>query len=374
MITNNIKVPTNLRLRTVLMKSLEPFYRWLGSLESWVLKEEIASQKIKKPIYVSSLPRSGTTIISEILSQHSDVCYHSYMDFPNIFTPYWKHWLKKRAIINEVGKQERSHQDRIKVNQNSIEAFEEVLWQNFFENIHKDGMAHRVKYDESSPFNEYYQQHIKKLLLVKKKTRYLAKANYNINRLNYLLNLFPDARFVIPVRHPVNHIASLSKQHKMFLEAGKNNPQIDRQLAASGHYEFGRLREVVVFDDIQESQRVLDTFVDDLHGWATYWNYFYQSVLRLKQQSKAINQAIIMVKYEDLCLQPDKVIDAIFTHCQLSGDGSDTLKSTYKTKLSLPTYYDLPFNNDEVSAMMKTAKTTANYFGYDNNNYHQGEK
>jgi hypothetical protein len=47
-------------------------------------------------------------------------------------------------------------------------------------------------------FESFYNNHIRKLLLVRNGDRYLAKGNYNITRLEYILKLFPDVRFVIP--------------------------------------------------------------------------------------------------------------------------------------------------------------------------------
>ena len=65
-------------------------------------------------------------------------------------------------------------------------------------------------------FEEFYCNHIRKILLSQGGTRYLAKANYNISRMKYLSKLYPEARFVILVRDPPEHIASLIKQHRLF--------------------------------------------------------------------------------------------------------------------------------------------------------------
>ena len=60
--------------------------------------------------------------------------------------------------------------------------------------------------------------HIKKIIALRsgsagKSLRYISKNNLNIARLGYLLRLFPDARIVIPFRDPIQHAASLLKQH-----------------------------------------------------------------------------------------------------------------------------------------------------------------
>ncbi len=353
------------------MEWLKPFYKMMGDVETRLLKSELSDIEVKQPIYVSSLPRSGTTILSEILSQHPDTCHHSYADFPGVFTPYWKNWIRQRQWVSSGEKAVRAHQDRILINNDSIEAFEEVIWMYFYPQIHQAGLAHQVKYDSQHQFNRYYSEHIKKHLLVKNKTRYLTKANYNSNRIQYLLQLFPDARFLIPVRHPLNHIASLMKQHQMFLKAGQQNKQINHQLAASGHFEFGALREVLVMDDSALPQKITEQFQqgDEVMAWAQYWLYFYQSLLQLKHQSAAVNQAVMFVKFEDLCFQSGECLDQVFEHCELDLIGVDELKRRYQSKLSPPDYYSLPFTEQQKNDIMSTTNAVANLFGYVNHNH-----
>ena len=299
---SEILVPKSLRLRTLLMEWFKPLYKRMGDFETWVLKSELTQININKPIYVSSLARSGTTIISEMLSEHIDTVHHSYGDFPGVFTPYWNNWIKQRQLIRVDAKSERAHLDRIRINNSSIDAFEEVLWMCFFNNLHRDGLSQTLTYDAKNPFNEYYVSHIKKLLLIKRGCRYLSKANYNSNRIPYILNMFQDAKFIIPIRHPINHIASMNKQHLRFESAALNNKNIDRQLAASGHFEFGNLRQVINFTSDGQAQSIQDRFYqgDDINGWAQYWLYFYQSIINLAEQSPKLKKAIKIIKYQTL--------------------------------------------------------------------------
>ena len=39
-------------------------------------------KKIFKPIFVSGLPRSGTTLVTSIINQHSEVGSYNYKDLP----------------------------------------------------------------------------------------------------------------------------------------------------------------------------------------------------------------------------------------------------------------------------------------------------
>src|SRR5262245_34838488 len=106
----------------------------LGRVESdFADIDEVA---IDRPIYVTGLARSGTTILLETLEQHPDTTTHRYRDFPFLFTPYfWNRWVDMVPRKSEQP-EERSHGDGIAVTSESPEAFEEVLWMAFFAELH----------------------------------------------------------------------------------------------------------------------------------------------------------------------------------------------------------------------------------------------
>ena len=366
-----MNVPASLYWRTKLMQKFKPQYKSLGDLESWFLKTEIQDTKVDAPVYISSLARSGTTIITEILSQHDNVCSHTYGDFPAIFTPYWNNWLRHRQKFLSGKKTERAHQDRIMINNDSADAFEEVIWMYFYPKLHQSKIVNELIVENDSSFVEYYIQHIKKHLLVKNKSKYIAKANYNINRIKEILKIFPDAKFIIPIRHPINHIASLMKQHEIYKKAAKNNSRIDNQLAASGHFEFGNLRQVINMGDAQYTKKVIDLWEQnlDIKGWAHYWQGLFNAVMKLKRQSKQLNNAIKIIKYEDLCLHTKDTIRKILQHCHLDEAGFSHYLSKYEKKLSLPRYYKVAFDQDEIDKILQITRTVSEKFGYNKNNY-----
>jgi hypothetical protein len=361
-----MKVPFSLHLRTQLMQAFKGVYKSLGDVESWLLKDELDPINIHSPIYISSLARSGTTIITELLSQLDHVCSHTYGDFPGVFTPYWNNWLRQKKSFLHESKSERAHLDRILINNNSPDAFEEILWIYFFSQLHKNTTS-GIKFSENKKFVSYYCQHIKKHLLVKNKSRYIAKANYNINRIDEILKIFPDAKFIVPIRHPVNHIASLMKQHKIYLEAAKNNPKIDTQLAASGHFEFGNLREVIQIGHNNYETKVSELWSNqqELAGWATYWQGFYQAVIELQKKHPL---AVKAIKFEDLCGNSEAIISDIFEYCHFTNNNTTEIKQKYTQRLSFPKYYKIPFNADEINQIFTVTKTVAEKFGYNAEN------
>ena len=79
-----------------------------------------------------------------------------------------------------------------------------------------------------------------------------------LTRFAYLLRMFPDARFVVPVRDPRWHIASLMKQHRLFLDGQRDNPAAQRHLRRVGHFEFGTERRPIGIGDGTTTATVLE--------------------------------------------------------------------------------------------------------------------
>src|SRR3546814_11516245 len=90
---------------------------------------------------------------------------------------------------------------------------------------------------------------MRKLLWVRRRPRYLSKANYNVTRMEYLLKLFPDARFVLPLRDPAAHIASLMKQQRLFCEGERRHPAALEHMRRIGHFAFGLDRRPINVGD-----------------------------------------------------------------------------------------------------------------------------
>lgn len=344
------RVPTGLHLQSRLFASTASLWRRLGNLETRALADALEDVHVQAPIYVTSLARAGTTIVTEMLERHQDVTSHRYSDFPNVWTPYWRNDLLQKTRRETPRLQERAHQDRIQVSNDSPEAVEEVLWMHFFPDWH--GRASDQVLDGSSPnlaFDAFYRDHIRKLLAVRGCSRYLAKGNYNIARLGYLLELFPDARFLVPLRDPAQHIASLAKQHRLFMAASRHDPRTPRQLAWSGHFEFGPRRNFVHFGDESAARSIRECWAGgrEVEGWARYWAATYRHLFERLQAESELRTAVLLFRYEDLCRRSEPVIDAIFEHARLDTDRFGGLRAEYASRLSLPDYYDAGFSAAE---------------------------
>jgi len=349
--SGGVRVPRGLHLQSRFFAATQGFWKRMAKLESSAVREEMDQFDINCPIYVTSLARSGTTILTEMLAQHPELTCHRYSDFPNVWTPYWRNYLLQKSRRQIPKLEERAHQDRIQVSNDSPEAVEEVLWMNFFPSAH-DERSNNVL-DETTPnpeFNEFYREHILKLLAIRRCKRYLAKGNYNISRIRYILSLFPDAKFLIPVRDPVHHVASLVKQQALFTRASQEDSRVALQLAYSGHFEFGPDRTAVNFGNAQISQAISDAWEhgQEVEGWARYWAMTYRYILDQLQQYPEVREACLLFRYEDLCTHSVSVIETILKHCELSPEEFRRISLEYAERLKLPDYYQPDFEPNEL--------------------------
>jgi Sulfotransferase family len=360
------RVPRDLYWKSLFFSRTKSLWKWLADVESAVLAEEIEGLSIKAPIYVCGLARSGTTIITELLNEHEQVTSHRYSDFPNIYTPYWRNWLLQRSRFASPAPINRAHQDGILVTPDSAEAVEELLWMHFFPNIHDPDLDQRLDHNTvNEAFERFYRQHIAKLLLVRKKQRYLAKGNYNIGRVRYINGLFPDAIFIVPIRHPVRHIVSLYKQHKLFLQLQEQDNHTARQLAMSGHYEFGPQRLCPNFGDFTVSDKIKSYWSQgmELQGWALLWRQVYTQVKHYLYDPH-IKERIKLLRYEDLCSQSESTIDEILNHCNLPSESFRSAHERYRSKLKAPDYYRFDIDEEILEEIWDIVSPVADWFGY----------
>lgn len=350
--SDRIDVPGGLYWQSRFFAATRGFWRLMARLESGAVADDLGGIEIKKPVYVTSLARAGTTIVTELLEQHPALTCHHYSDFPNVWTPYWRNYLLQRSRSAVPERSERSHRDRILVSQDSPEAVEEVLWMGFFDGLHDPGQSNVLnKATENPEFEKFYADHIRKLLAVRRAARYLAKGNYNISRLGYLRKLFPDARFLIPVREPTHHIASLAKQHRLFSRGHELDGRVGRQLSMSGHFEFGPYRCPVNFGNMEETERIQAAWNDgrETEGWARYWAATYMFLADQLATDTDLARRCALFRYEELCTRSEAVIDALLQHCDLDPRPFEETRSKYSKLLTLPDYYQPAFTEEEAA-------------------------
>ncbi|MHA1472625.1 MAG: sulfotransferase family protein [Promethearchaeota archaeon] len=359
--------PLNAYYIAKFLNRINPVVVLLDKIETLVLSKRISNCKDESPIYITGLARAGTTIILEMLSKHSDIATHRYIHMPMSYLPYiWTKFARKTKIF--LDPVERIHNDGIMVNRESPEALEEVIWRQFFEGVHKETISNVLDHNVSnSSFEKFYRNHISKMLLIQKKSRYLTKNNYNVTRMEYLLKLFPKAKFLLIIRNPVNHIASLIKQNKLFEKIGVEDPRLEHFTQLIGHYEFGRNRKCINVGDhkmIENLSKIWLKNSSDEKAWALYWASIYSFVSDALNKNKKLGKATLIVRYDDLVNNPSETIDKILDHTHLKKEKFKKIKKYYIKNLHKPTYYQANFSKQELKDIAEITDPTASLFGY----------
>jgi hypothetical protein len=295
------------------------------------------------------LARAGTTILLELISQNEGVASYRYKDFPLVMLPYW--WGKFLCMSAKGDHQavERSHADGLKVTPESPEAMEEILWKHFFPKCHDPTVRNVLDQKRrDSNFDTFYTETIRKLLLSRGAQRYLAKNNYNITRLGYLNSLFPDACFVVPVREPVHHIASLMKQHRLLCEEETRDKRVLAYMRRSGHFEFGLDRRPLNLTSNDKTFEIQELWENghDVKAWSKYWRDVHTYLTNLLETNETVAARTLVVSYEKLCASPKEELARLYSHVNLIPDA--TLLVEQEERLHLPSYYKPDFGESEL--------------------------
>jgi len=281
----------------------------LADVEEKFYCAQWAGARAERPIFITSLPRAGTTIILEALHRLPGLATHTYRDMPFVLTPVL--WARVGARFHrQSARSERAHGDGLIINEDSPEAFEEVLWRKYYPHKYtRQGISLWHRDDATPEFTHLFHEHMKKIVALRQPQhledgRYISKNNSNIARIELLRDMFPDAGIIVPLRHPVEHAISLWHQNKNFGEQHAAEPFVKKYMADIGHYEFGDLHRPVNFSGLDALRGELNP--DNINYWLAYWINTFRHL--------SAQKGIDFISYETLCGQADRDIRRLSEH------------------------------------------------------------
>lgn len=340
-----------------------PWLKKMGHLETRLLKYDIIDKKVEKPVFVCGLARSGSTILLEILNSHPDFCSFQYRDYPYLhFATFWD-FINKFAP-RAAKKVERAHKDRIMIDMNSPEALDEIIWMSFFDHLHEPAANNILDGDVEAPkFQEFFKDTILKLLALRKAKRYVSKNNANTARVGFIQKMYPDARFVIPVRDPVTHIYSLIKQHKLLSEQQKTDERGTRYMRRHGHFEFGLDFRPINFGNPEMTNQILSywNMGDIVSAYALYWSETYSHLFDTVQADENLKKNALFIRYDDFCNNTEERLAELLEFCAIT-EGKEEIISNWKDKISAPDYYKVDLSDEEQQRIKELTAETAKKF------------
>lgn len=309
----------------------------LSNLESLIFRKKLAAIESKKPVFITALPRAGTTLLLELGVGTNEFVSHTYSDMPFLLTPILWNRFSKLFRHSDIAR-ERVHGDGIIVNVDSPEAFEEIIWKGFWPSRYRQDRI--IPWSEPSypDFEKFLQAHLSKIIFLRgnggsSQARYISKNNLNIARIGYLKRVFPDSIIVIPFRAPLQHALSLLRQHRNFLRIHKADPFARKYMEDTGHYDFGKNLRPIDFDNWLSGEQLLDP--DTLIFWLHYWINTYRFLL-----THARDQ-VEFFSYDLLCNDPETGLERFGTLLEIKNIAS---LMEHADRITAPKPYQLDVN------------------------------
>jgi hypothetical protein len=270
-------------------------------LESRLFARRFRHVAVARPIFVTSLPRAGTTLLLEVLAKVPGIATHTYRDMPFVLAPLLWDTLSK-GFRRPSSLRERAHGDGMAVGYDSPEAFEEVLWRRHWpEKFRQDGIALWSDREDVRDFGEAFADHLRKIIALRAGAtagaRYASKNNANVARIALLRRLFPDCLIVVPFRDPMTQAMSLLQQHRRFSDLHSRDEFSKQYMNDIGHLEFGQLHRPIEFAGVAEMRSRYKP--ETLDYWVAYWECAVRHLLNHRSD-------VVLMSYEALCaIGPD---------------------------------------------------------------------
>ena len=308
----------------------------LSDIEARLYARRLEGIELDRPVFITALPRAGTTLLLETLGALDVFATHTYRNMPFLLIPLLWDALSRRFRVSDTVV-ERAHGDGMTIGFDSAEAFEEVVWRAFWpEKYLEDRIATWTATDEDvhREFEPFIKTHMAKMIALRavqkpNAGRYLSKNNANIARIPKITRLFPDAAILVLFRNPIDHVASLSRQHLNFSKIHAAEPFTRRYMADIGHFDFGANLRPIDFGHWLSREELKPTHTADF--WLAYWCAAYAHILA------RLCDNVTLVSYDSLCANPAPILrrigDAI-------GIGESTELIALADRFRTPTRYD----------------------------------
>lgn len=318
----------------------------LADVEDRIFADRLASIEVTDPVFISGLPRSGTTILLQLLYRTGHFATHTYRDMPFVLCPLlWNQFSANFEADSEI--RERAHGDGIKVSARSPEAFEEILWKRFWPGQYAaDRIVPWEPGAENREFRQFFERHAKKIIALhetrgRTQLRYLSKNNVNIARLAARPGLLSDGILLLPFREPLQHAASMLSQHQRFIHIHKEDRFARRYMEAVGHHDFGLDLRPIDFGGWITGEEDPET----LDFWLAYWCAAYQFVLENP------GPRLHLVPYDRLTMEPARVLAIIARAIDMPAEGLTSLFG----EVHLPRRREVDAEHLHISALVDDA-------------------
>lgn len=269
-------------------------------------KTEINNVDIIKPIFVISLPRSGSTILQDTLCSHSQVAYinNTMHQFRNCFCA--ADTLRKKMNLNVRG--ERYLKDSIEVDLGSPS---EGLgfWGDWFHDdpFSLDYQPRSIKNFSDQDIANIYHAIRKVIWCNGQGHRFFSKNPGLLPRLQFISELFPDAKIIHLIRDPRPTANSLVKLFNLNVEQLEKIRKNQKKTLYQHEY-------FIPYPRIPGLKQIIQEYgSDSIEATAHIWN----ESINFVQQNLPKDMEVLEVRHEDILQDPENKLKMIFKFCEL---------------------------------------------------------
>ncbi|MDF1763890.1 MAG: sulfotransferase [Oleibacter sp.] len=276
-------------------------------IERKVIKMDLDAVEIDRPIFIVSLPRTGSTMLQNVMCKQSNIGYFSQL--MNNYYPYFAPMdkMQKKFDLNFHG--ERFIGDSVMVDVTGP-SDPIHIWNSW---IRKDPFVaqykHYRKEDLSKDQIDEIHTSIKKALWCQggEKNRFLIKSPGILAYLPLVNDLFPDAKFIHLIRDPRDCANSLIKLTKKSLAQIKLISENVKDYKHAG-------KTPVSYPHVPNLVKYIDEFgIDDIRTAA----HVCKDSIEIVEAYKANLKSFYEVRYEDILADPENKMREILEFCEL---------------------------------------------------------
>lgn len=287
----------------------ERFFAWY---ERYGMHINITDLAVDRPIFIISLPRSGSSMLQDLICAHPDVAYITNMMYLFPKSPCAADFFRRKLHLNIRG--ERFLQDSVDVD-GSSPADPVATWARWLKQDPFGISAETcIISDFTSAELNVIRNDIRRILWCfgGAGRRFQCKTPALLPHIELLQTIFPDARFIYLVRDGRNNANSMLKLNRLCVE------QLERIRTRLGKHMRFDTRPFVPYPRLPRLPEYVANYgIDDIRTTANLWRDACLYMENVKPRIRNLHE----VRYEDIVAHPAQSMRAIFQFCELRAPG-----------------------------------------------------